>query len=171
MSFGVRLGDFVRAFPFADAYGVSPDALADLARLEQAQLEVQEAEDDGPSLSADALASLTPEEWEQARFDLSRALRVVFTDHDVLPAVRAVARGESPQRPQAGRIAYLVSRQGGAAVTEALDPQGAAALAALAEGASFAEACAKAGGDGAIEAAIGALGTACARSLVRAIRV
>lgn len=166
LRFGARLADFVRNFAFADAHGIPQEALADLVRLEHAQLEVQEARDDAPGIPPAALAALAPEVWERARFLFARAHRIVFCSHAVLPAVRAGARGEAPERPRAGRVAYLVTRQAGVAQTDELDRAAAAALASLADGAHFADACEKAGGEPAVEAVVAVLALACARGAV-----
>jgi uncharacterized protein (UPF0276 family) len=166
LRFCAGLPDFAARYAFADDYGIAPAALADLARVELAQLEVQEAEDEPRGVAPEALASLAPEDWDDLRVRFARALRVVIADHDVLPCVRAVARGELPERPRAQRSAYLVTRCGAAAACEPIDSRGALALRALAEGARFADACGKAGGEEAVEAAVGALALACARGCV-----
>jgi hypothetical protein len=127
---------------------------------------VQEAEDEPLGIEPAALAKIAPEDWDDLRVRFARALRIVIADHDVLPCVRAVARGETPERPRAQRTAYLVTRRGDSASCESIDPRGALALAALAEGARFADACGKAGGDDAVQPAVEALAVACARGAV-----
>jgi hypothetical protein len=165
--FGAALADFLGSFAFRDRYEADGCAFADLARLEQAQLEVQEAPDESAPFSTQSLAALEDWEWERARFEFVRAHRVLRTRHDVLPAVQAVARGERPPRPARASTAYLVSRRDGGVVVERIDPAGACALEALAAGECFEGACAWAGGEAAAPAAAAALAIACARGLVR----
>jgi hypothetical protein len=172
---GAALPEFVRAHAFADAYGVAPEALAELAALEQAQLEAQEAPDAAATLALADLAVIPAEAWGEARFDFSPALRLVPARHDVLPAVEAVARGEAPERPDPQPVVYAVHRVGGRVRTERLAPRDAAVLEALLRGAAFAEACATLRGEGgdearAVEAAARVLVGACARGWVAAWR-
>lgn len=147
VAFGAPLAAFVESFALTDRYEVPQLAFADLARLEQAQLEAQEAPDDHATLAPAALAALRPEDWERARFELSRALRIVSTGWDVLPALRAAAAGARPSLPQPGASAYVVARSEGTVRTEPIDPAAARALTALASGASFGAACHAAGGE------------------------
>lgn len=168
---GAALPEFVRAHAFADAYGVAPEALAELAALEQAQLEVQEAPDAAETLAPADLAAIPAEAWGEARFDFAPALRLVPARHDVLPAVEAVARGEPPERPNRQPVVYAVHRVGGRVRTERLAPRDAAVLEALVRGATFAEACATLdSGDEvhAVEAAARVLVGACERGWVAA---
>jgi hypothetical protein len=148
--------------------GVAPDALADLAALEQAQLEVQEATDDGPRLGPDALAALGPEDWERVRFRFAGALRLLACRHDVLPASGAVARGERAPRPARRDVAYLVTRREGGPRTDALDPRAGEILAALAAGVPFADACRN---ESDVETGVRALALVCARGALRGVRV
>jgi uncharacterized protein (UPF0276 family) len=137
---GAALADFVRTHVFATDYGVGAQALADLAALEQAQLEVQHAPDAGAALGPEALADVPPEDWALARFELAPAQRVVFATHDVLPCVEAVARGAEPARPAAGAVAYWVQRLEDRVRTEPIALDVARVLASLAAGAPFGEA-------------------------------
>jgi hypothetical protein len=107
---GAALPGFLREHAFAADYGAARAALPDLAALEQAQLEAQEAPDPDAVLTPDALAAIAPEVWAEARFELAPALRLVRCRHDVLPAVEAVERGETPAPPTPERVAYLVHR-------------------------------------------------------------
>ncbi len=167
VDFGARFADFVGAFPLRSDYGVAQRALAELAALEQAQLEVQEAPEEAPGVAPRDLLALLPEEWEQVRFRFVAAQRLLRCSHDVLPAVLAVARGESPPRPRRSACAYLVTRRGDVPGTDALDPRGAEILAALAGGATFAAACRRDGGDADVETGMAALALACARGALR----
>jgi len=169
LDFGAALAEFVETFAFADCYGVDAAAFADIARLEQAQLEAQEAANDSSVVAPEALAALEPEFWEDARFGLSRALRIVRARWDVLPAVRAVAAGDKPALPKRVEAAYLVARTGGEVRTRALDAIGARALAALAHGATFAEACEACGGEAAAAPAARALALVCGLGALRTI--
>lgn len=171
-SLGTELAGFVSGFSFRGSYGVDPRVLAELVALEQAQLEAQDEVDEAPPLEPAALAALTPEQWEDARFAFVRALRVVRATHDVLPVVEAVARGETPARPKAGVASYLVCRSGDRLQTLPLREREAEILDSLLAGRSFAEACDRAQAlDGAdlAEVALDAAGVlvrACERGLL-----
>jgi uncharacterized protein (UPF0276 family) len=169
VSFGAPLADFLERFALSDGYEVPAAALADIARLEQAQLEAQEAPDDDATLAPEALAALRPEDWEGARFEFSAALRIVVARWEVLSAVRAATASDRLPLPKRADSAYLVTRVGGAVKTDPLEPVGARALAALARGASFRDACEAAGGELAAHAAATALARAAALGAVTAV--
>jgi uncharacterized protein (UPF0276 family) len=168
--YGSALADFIERFDFADSYAIARDALADVARLEQAQLEAQEAPDEPPGLAASALAELAPEEWPGARFRFAASLRLVSCSHDVAPAVRAVAVGERPPFPLSAPTAYLVARHDSAVVTETIDTRGAEVLSRMLRGARFADACLAAGGEDRAAPAVLALALACRAGAVLALR-
>lgn len=153
-SLGADLAAFVRCHDFAADYGVEPGALADLAALEQAQLEVQDEIDEPHVLPPESLAAVAPDDWEEARVGFVRGVRLVRASHDVLPAVEAVARGETPARPAAEDVAYLVSRAAGRVCTERLAGAAAAVLEGLMAGRTFGSACAAATPDGTDEASV-----------------
>jgi hypothetical protein len=138
---GAELAEFVHGFPFARDYGIDRAVLAELVALEQAQLEVQDEIDEGEPLAPSALAALTPDAWEHARFGFARALRLVRATHDVLPTVEAVARGETPARPKASPSSYLVLRSGNRLRTEPIPERDADLLGELLAGRDFAEVC------------------------------
>ncbi len=140
-SLGARLSEFVRGFSFSRDYGIDPGVFAGLVALEQAQLEVQDEVDEGPSLAPESLAALAPEQWDSARFEFVRALRVVRASHEVLPVVEAVAKSETPARPKASRTSYLVLRSDGRLRTERIGEREADLTETLLAGASFGEAC------------------------------
>jgi hypothetical protein len=172
---GRGLADFVRGHRFAAEYGVEAEALADLVAVEQAELEVIDELDEGPAVDGARLATVTPEQWEEVRFRLVRALRVVRAAHDVWPVVEAVDRGEAPQRPARLDGAYLVHRSGGRVRAERLTSRQADVLDALAAGRAFGEACRSAGvdtedGQEVMECAR-ALVTACSLGLVLDVRL
>src|SRR5262249_46776587 len=124
-SLGAALAEFVRTFTFAGDYGVAPGVLADLVALEQAELEVQDAPDEPAPVAPvapEALVSISPERWEHVRFRFGDAFRIVRTDFDVHPVVESVARGETPARPAAGPVVYLLSRPGGRVQVERVAP-------------------------------------------------
>jgi len=160
---GARFAEFVAGFDFAADYGVPRALLAELAVLEQTQLEVQDAPDPEQAVTPEALAALAPEDWEQVRFAFAAAYRVVRATHDVARVIEAVAADEDPGRPAAGDVAYLVLRAGGGVRTERIAPREAALLEALLEGESLREACgddeaaAEAGARRLVEAAAAAL--------------
>jgi len=172
---GAHLAAFVRTFPFGDSYGVDREVLADLVAVEQAQIEVLDAIDTVPGVSADDLAHLDAAQWEAARFRFVPALRLVPVTSDVLPVIETVGCGEPPARPAAMAGAYLVSRDGATLRTERLRSHEAACLGALLGGHPFAEACERAAADATADAAAVAtdavrlLVTACRRGMVRAV--
>jgi hypothetical protein len=168
VAFGAALPDFVRTFPLGVALDVAPEAFAELAALEQAQLEAQEAGDDGPALSAGALGALAPADWPRLRVRLAASHRLLQSSHDVYPALQAVARGARPPLPKGGAVAYLVTRQPGGPRTDRLEPRAGAILAALAGGASFSAAC---GDDADAGAGAAALALAAARGAVLELSV
>jgi uncharacterized protein (UPF0276 family) len=145
---GAQLADFVRGFDFAADYGVPRAVLAELATLEQAQLEVQDAPDAAHPIPPAELAALAPEDWEGLRVAFAPAFRVLRAAHDVAPVIEAVAAGERPARPAAGAVAYLVRRAGGGVRTERIAVHEALLLEALLAGRRFAEACEHAAGQG-----------------------
>jgi hypothetical protein len=164
----VRLGagfaEFVAGFDFAADYGVPRSVLAELAALEQAQLEVQDAPEPERAVAPGELAALAPGDWERVRFRFAPAFRVLRATHDVAPAVEAAAAGRDPARPERGPVAYLVSRAGDGVRTERLAPREAAVLEALLAGESFREACGD--GEAAVEAGARRLVEAAAAGLL-----
>jgi hypothetical protein len=163
---GARLADFVRGFDFAADYGVPREVLAELAALEQTQLEVQDAADAERPVAPVELAALAPEDWEPLRIGFAPALRVLRATHDVAPVIDAVAKGERPARPAAGAVAYLVQRQGGGVRTERIAAHEALLLETLLAGRSFGEACEVAAAAG--DADVAQVAEAAARRLVEA---
>jgi hypothetical protein len=170
LRFGAALAQFIETFRFADDYAIGREAFADIARLEQAQLEVQEAPDVATQIGPEALAAIDPSAWPAATFELAPACRGLITEYDVLPALRAVASRESPPLARRTRTGFLITRDGGSLLTEPIEPAGALALELLRAGETFANACARAGGDDAAPSAARALALACARGGVVAIR-
>lgn len=166
---GAPLAEFIPTFAFKDAYGIAPDAFADIARLEQAQLEAQDAPDATTRISPPDLAALGTEQWEDARFSFAPALRIVFAAYDVLGALRAAAAGLAPTRPERAPTAYLVARRESVVRTERVDLPAARVLALLASGESFASACTSVGAADVAFAAAQALVLACALGGVSAI--
>ncbi len=167
VALGARLPGFLRRFALEDAYAVSAGALADLAALEQARLEVQEESDAlEAELTLEELAALCPDDWESARFELAPAHRVIFTEFALLPALRASAAGERIDPPLRAGSALLVSRRNGFITTEEIDPQSAEALCLFAPGAGFLQVCAALGGASAAPRVARALALASARGLV-----
>ncbi len=139
---GADLADFVRSFAFASDYGVPASALAEVAMLEQAELEAQDAPDPRGVVTPEALAGVAGEDWEELRPVFVPGLRLVRASHDVATVVSAVSRGEVPSRPEPTPCAYLVGRGCGGVVTERLAREGASLLETLLAGRPFGEACA-----------------------------
>jgi len=163
---GAALPAFVADHRFATDYGVPTRVLAEMARLEQAQLEAQDAPDPDRTVTPAELAAVAPEDWERARIAFAPGMRIVRTTHDVAPVVLAAGRGEAPARPAAVERAYLVARRGGGVETETLDRADAALVEALLAGSSFGAACDAAQADSGTEE--GAAAEQAARLIVRA---
>lgn len=140
---GAGLPQFIESHAFESDYGVPSSALAALAALEQAQLEVQDAPDPAQAVQVEALAALPPDAWDRARVAFAPALRLVRATHDVAPVIEAVEKGERPERPTPGDVPYLVARSGGGVRTERLEEHHALLIEALSRGLSFEEAAAK----------------------------
>ncbi len=173
---GAALPGFLRSYPFATDYDVEPAAFADLAALEQAQLEVSAAPDEDAAVTPASLATIAPAQWDGVCVDFVPALRIVRTTHDVLPAIEAVGRGEPPPRPVCTPNTYLVYRSNGALHTERLSQSDAAVLEALRAGHTFGSACARidpgmAAGRPCGRSGPGAGGVAAARRLVARVRL
>jgi hypothetical protein len=141
---GVALPAFIATHDFRVNFGVPRQVLTELAALEQAELEVHEAPDDGPALSTDALAAIDPERWPALRVHCAAALRLVHGAFDVLDVVESVARGAAPTRPLAGRVAYLICRPETEVLRLRLEGNEALVIASLIAGGTIAEACAEA---------------------------
>jgi hypothetical protein len=164
---GAQLPAFVAGFDFSADYGVPRAVLAELAALEQAQLEVQDAPDPARAVAPAELAALAPADWERVRFRFSSAFRVLRAEHDVAPVIEAVASGRDPARPARGAVAYLVCRASAGVRTERLGPREADVLDALLAGASLRDACGD--DEGAAEHAARRLVEAAAAGLLAAV--
>jgi len=149
VGYGAGLAAFIERFTFAGEPETSVGALADTARLEQAQLEVQEAPDCAPGIAAGALAEVPAAAWPDVRVSFVPALRIVECS--------------------AERRTCVVARVEGKVVSEPLEVIGGAALAALARGARFSDACELAGGESAVEPTIRALLRLCSIGAVTAL--
>ncbi|MDX2169559.1 MAG: DUF692 family protein [Deltaproteobacteria bacterium] len=155
---GAALPAFVERYRFAAEVMASPAVLADLAAVEQAELEVHDAPDDGPALAPAALQTVAPEAWPGLRVAAGAACRLLRCRADVLPAIEAVAAGRTPLPPSAEPVGVLIGRQDGAVVRRRFDARQADIAARLLAGAPMLEAS---GGDAAQgAAAVVALATA-----------
>lgn len=139
---GAQLAAFIPTHACGADFGVTPAVLAELAALEQAELEVHDAPDDGAPLAAAALAEVPEAAWAAARVRCAAALRLVHCTHDVLAVVEAVTAGQVPARPAAGAVDYLVARPQTAVLRLRVPGDEAAVLSRLLAGATVAEACA-----------------------------
>jgi hypothetical protein len=139
---GGAFAEFVAATPS------TPPFLADLARLEWARVEVFDAPDAAP-LRLDDLRAVAPDDWPALRFRVVPAC-VVLTCAWPVHAIWAAAGDEEDDAPiETTRAATTlrVWREDFAVSHAAMTPREARALAALAEGASFAEICESAAQD------------------------
>jgi uncharacterized protein len=141
---GASLAEFLRDYRFAADHGVPQCVFADLARLEQAQLEAQDAPDPERTVAPAELAAIDAAVWGRAHIALVSSVRVVRATHDVAPVLLAVSRGEAPERPRATDQVYLVARNGHGVETIPLATGDGALVEALLSGRSFHDACAAA---------------------------
>jgi hypothetical protein len=135
LSYGDDLGDFIDSFAPAS----SVPHLGDMARLEAARSRAHHAADADP-LSRDALASVPACGWERARVTLHPAVEIVTSTYPVLSIweshLRQGAENEIRWTPED----VLITRPGLAVEMRRLVPGGAAFIAALSRGATFAQA-------------------------------
>jgi len=141
---GAALADFLRDYRFAADHGVPQSVFAEMAGLEQAQLEAQDAPDPDSIMAPSELAAVDPAAWERAHVVFDPSVRVVRARHDVASVVLAVSRGETPEPPRAAGQVYLVARNGHGIDTIPLAAGDGALVEALLSGRSFADACAAA---------------------------
>jgi uncharacterized protein (UPF0276 family) len=175
VGFGVALSAFLCDYRFSTDHGVPACVFAELARLEQAQLEAQDALESEGTVSLSDLAGIDPATWERARIVFAPSVRLVRATHDVAGVVAAAGRGSRPERPPAAERVYLVARNGTRVETIALAAGVAALVELLIEGRSFSDACAVASAAAGIDAVDAAeqgarwLVDACARGWVAAV--
>lgn len=136
---GAHLPAYVERHPLSDDW----PHLADLAALEWAIL----AAFDAPGstvLAAPALTQVAPERWPELRFQLVPALRRLEVRWPVDEVWQHTQHGKAPSAPPAPRALRLrVWRQGLRVFHRRIDAGEAAALEALARGATFAGVCAR----------------------------
>jgi uncharacterized protein len=170
---GASLADFLCDYDFAADHGVPARVFAEIARLEQAQLEAQNAPDPDRTVAVSELAAIEPDRWGDAQIVFAPTVRVVRATHDVAPVVLAVNRGETPERPRAAAQMYWVARSGDGIETIALAAGDGAIAEALLAGGSFRAACAASGAHEADAAEQGArwLLKACHRGWVAAVEI
>jgi len=136
---GHAMADFVAAY---DALPSDTVALArSMARYERAFVDVFDGADP-PPLSADRLAALGPEDWEQATIVLSPLVVRMALSHPVHHLRKAVRGGETPPLPAATETRLALYRRDNVVCFEELDADQAALLDALGSGASLVAACA-----------------------------
>jgi uncharacterized protein (UPF0276 family) len=164
---GAALARFIPTHACSEDFGVPVAVLAELAALEQAELEVADEPDDGAALAPSALAEVAAEDWPGARLRCTRAVRLLTCAYDVLPVVEAVAAGREPARPTAGVCGVLIARPHADVIRRRLAPDEAGVIGRLLAGDRMEEACAEAG------EAIGARAVALlvTLGLVRAIEI
>ena len=127
MHMGGALPAFLETFPPTAQRGYLPD----LARLELALRESYHAAD-AEAVPPDALAALAPETLAGMRVTLAPAVRLVRSRYPIVQ-IRAFALENGP-RPRPAPESALVTRPGYDPQVAALDPAGAAFVAALADG-------------------------------------
>jgi len=115
--------------------------VADLATLEWAMVEVLHAAA-APTLSTDALRTLSPERWARLRFRPSATVRLLRFDHPVNAYLQAFREERAPRIPRPGWSATAVYRQGFTIWRMDLSPPMAEVLAALFAGKTLGDALA-----------------------------
>jgi hypothetical protein len=132
--FGARFADFLAGFPHVAEYPYLPD----MARLEWALHRAHYAAEAAP-VTAEQLAALTPERLEAARLRLHPACALLASDWAVVPLWLAHQAGAGVAFPDDMAVPShaLVTRPHWRARLLPLAPAAHAALARLAEGASF----------------------------------
>jgi hypothetical protein len=133
MFYGGELPGFLEGFAPLARFGWA----ADLARLEMALREAYHAGDAAP-LDPAALSALPAEALAGTRLRLAPALRLVVSRWPVA-GLRTHALEGGP-RPASGGEAVLVTRPGFEPLAQVVPPGGAAAIAALSDGATLAAA-------------------------------
>jgi hypothetical protein len=134
--FGEGFAEFIAAYPHAQGLAY----LADVARLEWACHESEQAADGG-SLDFAELATVPPEAYPRIRFALHPAVRLVRSESaiEAIWSANQPDRDGTPDRAE-GPDCVVVSREQGSVRVETFDRVPWEFLAALARGASLAEA-------------------------------
>lgn len=152
-------GDALVDFLDADPERLPHPALVDLARMDWAMRGAFDASG-APLLQLSDLAALAAEDWPQRRFALLPSLRMLELGWSVEPIWRALnddAEAET-QAPEPLSHSLLVWRAELDCLWRSADEVEAAALRALAQGATFAECCAVIAQTGAPDPAAAAVG-------------
>lgn len=132
-------GDGFAAF-LAGYHAASP-AVGDVAALDWAIAGAFDAADEA-CVRAEALAALHPEDWPGLSFRLQAAVRLVPVTTPAAAIYEAMGAGEAPPAlDPVGPQTVLVWRDGLTVRYRVLEPDEAAALAAVAEGQPFAGVC------------------------------
>jgi hypothetical protein len=152
-------GDALVDFLDADPERLPHPALADVARMDWAMRGAFDAAD-VPLLTLDDLAAMAPEDWPQRRFTLLPSLRKVELTWSVEPIWRSLNDDAEAQTdaPEPLSHVLLVWRPQLDCLWRSAGDTEAAALCALAQGATFAECCAAIAGVGEPDAATVAVG-------------
>jgi hypothetical protein len=165
---GAALPAFIEAYRFDVGLAVSTAVLADVAALEQAELEVHDAPDDGAPLTPAALAAVPVDDWAGLRVRCAAALRVLRCRADVLSVVDAVAAGAEPSAPPLGASAVLISRDATGLQRRRVTALQATIIGRLLAGAPVAAACDDAAAAGAA-ALVQLVGVGALRELIVAV--
>ena len=153
--FGDALADFLDAAPEC----LPHPALADVARMDWALRGAFDAAAASP-LTLPDLTALAPEAWPQQRFTLLPSLRMVQLNWRVEPIWRALDENAAAQTeaPEPLSHVLLVWRPALDCLWRSAADSEAAALRALAQGATFAECCTVIAAAGEVDPATAAVG-------------
>ena len=148
---GSHLADYLRDHPMRER----APFIADLARLERANVEVFQGPD-GAALEPNWLRAIAPADWPALKFKLNPSAQMLALDWRVSELLRAVEEDREWQPAEQGAVKVLVWRRNGQVFYRDLEHVEADALEAAARGATFAEICdvvaADAGGEDAVAA-------------------
>lgn len=148
---GSHLADYLRDHPMRER----APFIADLARLERANVEVFQGPD-GAALEPNSLRAIAPADWPALKFKLNPSAQMLALDWRVSELLRAVEEDREWNAAEQGAVKVLVWRRNGQVFYRDLENAEADALGAAARGATFAEICevvaADAGGEDAVAA-------------------
>ncbi len=142
MDAGARLADYLRSCDLRYDYGVPILVMAEIAELEWAHASLFCAPDAPPPLGVEALAALSPEDWEGVGFEISPLVRLISAEWDVLKILEEARIGDSLSPPEKRANDYLVYRRGDEVLHRELPQAQWLLISELSRGRSFKEACA-----------------------------
>lgn len=135
---GAKLSEYLEQDDILADFGVDHRLVADIVRLEWLQLQVFDALD-APVLLTESLATITPEQWPNLRFNLHPAMQFFTARCNAQAILTKLLAKELPERPVESTHHYLIARRLCEVEVVELNNQEMAALHAIAGGKSFFE--------------------------------